>query len=99
MIELENSFGERKKVKVGYSWTVLFFGWLVPIIRKDFKWFIIMFVAQIFVGMIAVDIAVVVNIIMFAIYNKMYINDLIAKGYRPTTYNAEKLLKSKGIYF
>lgn len=35
---MRNSYGAMKQVKVGYSWTVLFFGFFVPLIRGDWKW-------------------------------------------------------------
>ena len=31
-----------KQVKIGFSWTVLFFGVFVPLFRGDCKWFLIM---------------------------------------------------------
>ena len=30
---MKNQFGAMKQVKVGFSWTMLFFGFLVPLIR------------------------------------------------------------------
>lgn len=34
-----------KKGFVGFSWTTLFFGFLVPIIRDDVRWAIVMFIS------------------------------------------------------
>ncbi len=34
-----------KKGFVGFSWTTLFFGFLVPIIRGDVRWTIVMFIS------------------------------------------------------
>ena len=43
---MENEFGSKKVVKIGFSWTVFFFGSLVPLFRGDLKWFFIMLIAS-----------------------------------------------------
>ena len=42
--------GLRKEVKVGFSWTVFFFGLFVPLFRGDLKWAAIMFFGTILLG-------------------------------------------------
>lgn len=76
MVTLKNeSTGSVKQVKVGFSWTVMFFGIFVPLFRGDWLWFLIMTVA-----------AIVTSgwswIIFPFIYNRVYVNSLTDKGYR-----------------
>lgn len=40
-VYLKNSVGVTKHVKLGFSWTMLFFGFFVPLFRGDFKWTLI----------------------------------------------------------
>jgi len=89
---MKNQFGAMKQVKVGFSWTMLFFGFLVPLIRGDWKWTIVMLL----ITFISYGVA---QIIVPFFYNKMYINDLIEKGWVPADETAANAFKAKGIYF
>ena len=42
-INLKNEAGMLKSLPIGFSWTVLFFGPLVPLFCGDFKWFLLMY--------------------------------------------------------
>ena len=67
--------GEMKEAPVGFSWTVLFFGFFPPIFRNDWKWaFIILVFAFITWGLS--------NLVFMFIYNKLYIKDLISAGFK-----------------
>ena len=72
---MKNEIGQIKVVKEGFSWTMLFFGIFVPLCRGDWKWFLIILIANLFTyGLASVAFAF--------IYNKIYIDDLLEKGYK-----------------
>lgn len=74
MYTLKNEHGVTKEVKKGFSWTTLLFGIFVPLIRGDWKWFIISIIADI----------VTFGLFWFVFpffYNKVYLNDLLNAGY------------------
>ena len=72
---MKNEIGQIKVVKEGFSWTMLFFGIFVPLCRGDCKWFLIILVANLFTYGLA-------SVVFAFIYNKIYINDLLEKGYK-----------------
>lgn len=89
---LKNKYGAMKQVKVGFSWTMLFFGFFVPLIRGDWKWTII----SLLIGVFTCGIA---NLVLAFIYNKIYIKDLIESGWCPADETAANVLRSKGFFF
>lgn len=81
---LKHESGLIKEVKIGFSWTTLFFGLFVPLIRGDLKWALIMFGIALIVGVPTYGIGSFISNLVFAfIYNKLYVRDLLEKGYRP----------------
>lgn len=74
MYKLKNENGVTKEVKNGISWTVFFFGILVPLFRADWKWFLIALVA------VPATFGVFWLFMVFK-YNKWYLDDLLNKGY------------------
>ena len=83
MITLKNDAGITKTVKVGFSWTVFFFGFFVPLFRGDWKWAGIMAISSIVVAMVTYGLGAWVLLLIFAVkYNEWYINDLKEKGYK-----------------
>ena len=63
-----------KAVPTGFSWTVLVFGFLVPLHRRDWLWGIGILASQIVtVGLAAIPFAF--------LYNKLYTRKLIKNGY------------------
>ena len=71
---VNNVTGEQKQVKKGFSWTMLFFGVFVPLLRGDWKWFLITFALAILTSGVS-------WLVFPFFYNKLYINDLLQKGY------------------
>lgn len=69
--------GSIKTAPVGFSWTVFFFGFFPALFRSDFKWFLII----ILLGFCTFGIS---NLFFSFTYNKAYIKELIAAGYKAT---------------
>lgn len=80
------------RVPIGYSWTMLFFGPLVPLFRGDIKYALITF----FLSYISNGLS---RLIFPFIYNRMYIERLLKKGYFPVSDNCEKVLVENGFDF
>jgi len=76
LVRLKNSSDELRVAKIGFSWTVFFFGFLVPICRGDAKWAIIMFVLALCTCWIAM-------IVLGFMYNGIYIRGLLSQGFYP----------------
>lgn len=76
---------EAKEAPIGFSWTVLFFGLFVPILREDWKWFVVMLLLTLFLG----PIVILYNLAMAMIYNRIFFRGLIKKGYTVVEVEAE----------
>jgi hypothetical protein len=87
-IKLKNQIGMVKECKVGFSWTTFFFGFFPALFRGDWKWAVI----QLICGMITFNFS---SLIFCFIYNKLYINDLLTKGFTPITDADKAVLVSK----
>jgi len=89
-VTLQHHNGMTKECPVGFSWTTLFFSFFVPIFRGDLKWLVIMIIADVITAGIA-------WLAFPFFYNKKYIEDLIEKGYIPSTRKDADILTSIGI--
>ena len=76
-------FEVTKEVPVGFSWTILFFGFFPPLFRGDFKWGLIMLIAALFTSFIS-------SLIFMFIYNKLYVKSLLDSGY--TSVDSDEVL-------
>ncbi|MEP3244951.1 MAG: hypothetical protein ABJN40_12395 [Sneathiella sp.] len=75
-INFENpQTGAIKQAPVGFSWTVLFFGFFPALFRAHIVGALIMFCAFIFTMGLS-------NLIFMFIYNKMFIKYLIGEGFK-----------------
>ena len=83
--------GEIKEAPLGFSWTTLLFGVFVPLIRGDFKWFVIFFILAV------ITLGLVWFVVPF-VYNKIYVKELIYNGFRPMDDTSKALLRAKGIF-
>ena len=75
-LSMENpNTGGIKEAPVGFSWTCLFFGFFVPMIRGHwgaaFVWFLLVLITFGFA-----------NFVLIFIYNKQYLNYLIGNGFK-----------------
>lgn len=100
IVNLKNpATNQFKQVKAGFSWTMFFFGFWVPLFRGDWKWLIIMLLLDI-LGLFTFGIVTgISNIIMSFLYNKLYIQDLVSGGYKPTDKASVNILQQKNIAF
>ena len=88
-ITFKSKAGIVKEAPVGFSWTTLFFGFFPALIRGDWKWALIMFI----VGFITFGLA---YIIFAFIYNRLYLQDLLKKGFKVKDYSGDrKLIEAK----
>lgn len=91
-VKLQNQDGRIVECKVGFSWTVFFFGWIPAVWRGDWKWAIILFFSTYFTFGIA-------TLVLAFFYNKFYVQNLIdEKGYDPITDIDKRICTSHGIF-
>lgn len=88
-VTLKNEIGQVKQVKVGFSWTMFFFGFFVPLFRGDWMYMLIS------IGAAMVTLGISWLVFPF-IYNKLYINSLLKKGWKPAETGSQAILRQKG---
>jgi hypothetical protein len=75
-VNLRNKAGMVKRCKLGFAWTMLFFGVFVPLSRGDFKWTILALIIS------GLTLGIGWLVLPF-FYNKIYIQGLLENGYEP----------------
>lgn len=89
-----------KQVKVGFSWTEFLWGFWSTVFRGDWKWFIIIVMADLFLGVFTWGGgAILFNLIFGFFYNKLYINDLLNVGYEPANNHSYNMLLMKNYIY
>ena len=84
--------GMVEKAVIGFSWTTLFFGIFVPLLRGDWKW--------VFIGLVITFFTMGIGWIFIPfIYNKSFVKGLLLKGYKPADEESKQALISGGIPF
>ncbi|MDL4843262.1 DUF2628 domain-containing protein [Aquibacillus rhizosphaerae] len=95
---LKNEAGITKKVKIGFSWTTFFFGFIPALIRGDLKWAVIMFLLAAVAGAFTFGVGAWIPGLIFSfVYNKLYIKELLEKGYKPANEETKRELEARGI--
>ena len=100
-VELKNHNTEEiKQVKVGYSWTAFFWGFIPSLFRKDWIGALSIFVLNLFVSYLVGSYGLLVaDAIIGALYNKNYISRLLKNGYVPNSDKDKSLLKKNNINY
>ncbi|WP_281658644.1 DUF2628 domain-containing protein [Halobacillus sp. Cin3] len=97
-VSLQNNAGVVKEVKVGFSWTTFFFGFIPALIRGDLKWSAIMFITALLAGIFTLGFGAWIPGIIFSfVYNKIYIKGLLEKGYLPKNQRDREILEQQDI--
>ncbi|WP_160033837.1 DUF2628 domain-containing protein [Paenibacillus sp. An7] len=97
-VVLANEAGVTKDVKVGFSWTTFFFGFFPALFRGDLKWAAIMFILSVIFASFTLGIgAWICGIVFSFVYNKIYIKELLEKGYRPVNESDRAVLERNNI--
>ncbi len=85
----QQTSGLIREVKIGFSWTSLFFGFFVPLFRGDFLWFCLCIILNL------IGVGIFWFVFPF-IYNRIYIKKLMEKGYAPADEFSSSILLQKG---
>lgn len=86
---LKNNVGMVKECKVGFSWTTMFFGLFVPLLRGDIKNALIMAALSFLTFGLS-------WLVFPFVYNKMYIKGLLMQGFSGLSEHDNNILVQKG---
>ena len=97
-VKVQNEFNNVKEIKLGFSWTYFFWGFLVPLFRGDWKWFLILFFGPSVLAAVSAGILIITFPVLYLVfgffYNKIYAKELYEKGFRGMTKEENDLLIS-----
>lgn len=79
-----------RNAPIGFSWTSLFFGFWVPLLRGDFVWCLLYIILS------TVSLGLFWIIFPF-IYNKIFLRKLLEKGYNPANESSRRALVDRKI--
>lgn len=80
-------------VKLGFSWTTMFFGGFVPLFRGDILWALIMFLFGVS-GLLTPfgSGTMIIHIIFGLLYNRIYLNGRLKNGFQPASHVDAELI-------
>ena len=86
--------------KVGFSWTMFFFGVFVPLFKKDWIGALFMMLINIVVSYLTNGFGTMfIDLVIACFYNKNYIQRMLQKGWEPSTQNDADALHNAGIMY
>lgn len=88
-VNLKRDSGYTISIPTGFSFTTLFFGVFVPLLRGDIKYLFVMFFLAVLTGGLS-------WLIFPFFYNSLYIKGKLADGFKPADSSAEAYLQDKG---
>lgn len=106
IVKLKNNVGFAKTAVLGFSWTTLFFGCLVPLVRGDLRWFFVMAIVFSTITPILVLFPTGLTFILYLYvmvlfaehYNTNYIKELMERGFFPADEESKEILKKAKIF-
>ena len=78
------------RTRPAVKWTMLFFGFFVPMVRGDWKWTFLSLIIAIVTGGIS-------WFVLPFFYNKLYIKNRLESGYAAADDTSKILMQSRGI--
>lgn len=81
-----------KVAPLGFSWTTLFFGFWVPLFRKDWLGFLVMFIGMPLFTIITFGYGGLLWFVIPFLYNKNYVNRLLKQGYQPQSIHDQTVM-------
>ena len=91
IIQLRNAEGALRRTPTGFSWTTLLFYAFVPLLRGDLKWTLVFLLT----ALITFNLS---QIIFPFFYNKIYIKELLHRGFVPFSERDKEVLIQMGLW-